>query len=70
MSAPTCRQCAAPIEWGALCDDCADREKAARLVAAPDEDRCRYCGTFKNAPGHSEYFCLQHHRRNTGEARL
>lgn len=55
----TCKQCQVKIEWGKLCDDCADRERDRAKSSTPDHRRCVVCGTFKTAPGHSEFLCLK-----------
>lgn len=58
-----CVCCAAPIDWGRLCDVCVEAEKLRRLAAPPDVRRCRHCGAFKSAPGHSEYVCSKRAER-------
>jgi len=60
-----CRECGAPIEWGAICDTCCDRERSIRL-ATPDTTRCTYCDARKEAPGHSEFVCQKDYERRYG----
>ena len=57
-----CKHCGGPTDWG-LCDSCLDREKARILYAPPDTRRCRFCGAWKNAPGHSEFICERQSER-------
>jgi len=57
MKEGTCRACGTQVEWGVLCDACVDADKVRRLGAPPDHRRCRHCGAWNHAPGHSEFTC-------------
>jgi len=59
-----CKVCGGECEsWAKVCDDCVAKAHDELLRAAPDRSRCRYCGAYKSASGHSEFVCSQRAER-------
>jgi primosomal protein N' len=58
-----CRNCGDSIDWGVLCDRCADHAEALRMNAPADASRCHYCGADKRSTAHAVQRCKREQDR-------